>query len=156
MAAVRKVLSYHERSSASWYTHAWGKLGKQNQPSRCEEEMARSLEKRLCRQNGVGQTKWLRTGSAISVSVSFQSCQCWNWYQYLNFIFSYVWPWAKSIAISHDSYTCKSYPYTQAWPVQRINEPNNFVASVVQENHTLWQPCPKACRPKNHLDWKYC
>ena len=68
----------------------------------------------------------------------------------------HVWPWAKHISISHDSYTCQKYPNTRPYPTQRLNEPNNFVASVVFENHTLTKECPKACRPKNHQDWKTC
>ena len=70
--------------------------------------------------------------------------------------FRYVWPWAKDISIAHDSYLCKNYPFTKAFPTQRRNEPNNFVGSVVSENANLWQECPKECRPKNHLDWIHC
>ena len=70
--------------------------------------------------------------------------------------FRYVWPWAKDISIAHDSYLCKNYPFTKAFPTQRRNEPNNFVGSVVSENANLWQECPKECRPKDHLDWIHC
>ena len=45
---------------------------------------------------------------------------------------------------------------TKGFPTQRKNEPNNFVASVVSENHTLWEICPEECRPKDHLDWTHC
>ena len=45
---------------------------------------------------------------------------------------------------------------TEAFPVQRVIEPNNFVASVVQANDVLKQECPVKCRPKDHKDWKYC
>ena len=72
------------------------------------------------------------------------------------FFFRYVWPWAKRVSIGHDSYTCHSYPYTKGFPTQRKNEPNNFVASVVSENHTLWEICPEECRPKDHKDWTHC
>ena len=70
--------------------------------------------------------------------------------------FRYVWPWAKDISIAHDSYLCKNYPFTKAFPTQRRNEPNNFVGSVVSENANLWQKFPKECRPKNQLDWIHC
>jgi len=72
------------------------------------------------------------------------------------FLSRYVWPWAKKTSISHDSYTCKNYPRTKGFPTQRKNEPNNFVAAVVAENHTLWKTCPPACRPKSHPDWEHC
>ena len=71
-------------------------------------------------------------------------------------LFRYVWPWAKELSIGHDSYTCNSYPYTKGFPTQRQNKPNNFIASVVNENHTLWNVCPEECRPKDHLDWIHC
>ena len=70
--------------------------------------------------------------------------------------FRYVWPWAKDISIAHDSYLCKNYPFTKAFPTKRQNEANNFVGSVVSENANLWQECPKECRPKNHFDWIHC
>ena len=46
-------------------------------------------------------------------------------------IFRHVWFWAKDISISHDSYTCRSYPYTKSFPTRRKNEINNFVGAVV-------------------------
>ena len=67
-----------------------------------------------------------------------------------------VWSWAVKKAMQHDSYMCKNYPISRPFPTQRKMEPNNFVASVVSENATLWKRCPKACRPKDHPDWEYC
>ncbi len=58
--------------------------------------------------------------------------------------------------MGHDSYLCKKYLYSQPFPTQRKNEPNNFVAAVVNENNTLWRQCPWKCRPDDHKDWKYC
>ena len=82
----------------------------------------------------------------------------------INFIFHFflfivcrfVWPWASKNMISHDSYSCKRFSYTKAFPTKRKMEPNNFVASVVSENHVLNQSCPKICRPREHLDWEFC
>ena len=68
----------------------------------------------------------------------------------------HVWPWAKFVAMQHDSYTCHLYPHTIGWPTRRRNEPNNFVASVTSDNATLWTKCPKKCRRKGHMDWEYC
>ena len=68
----------------------------------------------------------------------------------------YVWPWSKEISIAHDSYNCKSYPYTKGFPTQRKNEINNFVGSVVLNERKLKEECPIECRPKEHLNWTYC
>ena len=92
----------------------------------------------------------------VSDSYSGNHETIWSIGEISQFIFRYVWPWAKKSSISHDAYTCKNYPNTRGFPTQRKNEPNNFVASVVAENHTLWKICPKACRPRNHLDWTHC
>ena len=73
-----------------------------------------------------------------------------------NLLTKYVWPWVKNQAMSHDSYLCLKYPNTQPFPTKRLDGPNNFVASVVYENHTLTQECPKECRPMNHQDWLTC
>ena len=72
------------------------------------------------------------------------------------FLHKYVWPWAKKDAMQHDSYLCKHYSRTRAFPVQRKNESNNFVAAVVGEKQYIWQPCPEKCRPVDHKDWTYC
>jgi len=62
----------------------------------------------------------------------------YDWGPDQQFLDRYVWPWAKELSIGHDSYNCELYPYTKGFPTQRQNEPNNFIASVVNENHTLW------------------
>ena len=73
----------------------------------------------------------------------------------------YVWPWAKSVTMSHDAFLCQNYPNTRPFPTKRIeNEVGNFVGSVVSINGSIpigkeWQ-CPIKCRPKNHTDWIYC
>ena len=71
-------------------------------------------------------------------------------------ILRFVWPWAKRNMFSHDAYHCMKYPETHPFPTKRKDEPNNFVASVIAENHTLYQKCPIQCRPKDHRDWGYC
>ena len=63
----------------------------------------------------------------------------------------YVWPWGKKQSIQHDSYLCDKYPGSISWPTERKNEPNNFVASVANENDTLWKRCPKRCRRKTRM-----
>ena len=72
------------------------------------------------------------------------------------FLFRFVWPLAKSDAVSHDSYNCTLFPNTQPFPTERIRQPNNFVGSIVISNNTLWVECPIECRPKDHPDWIHC
>ena len=72
------------------------------------------------------------------------------------FLRKYIWPWAKFDAMQHDSYFCKKYSGTRAFPVRRKNETNNFVASVVAQKQYIWKKCPEKCRPRDHPDWEYC
>ena len=70
----------------------------------------------------------------------------------------YIWPWAKKVALSHDSYTCHKFSKTSAFPTQRQPGVGNFVGSVVSLNqsvgfHGSWE-CPKKCRKKP--EWIYC
>ena len=59
--------------------------------------------------------------------------------------------------LQHDSYMCKNYPGSLAWPTKRlVDRPNNFVGSIVNENAQLTIVCPKACRAKNNPHWKFC
>ena len=52
---------------------------------------------------------------------------------------------------------CASFPGSIGFPTQRLNETNNFVASVVIENHKQEKICPRTCRRKGHEeDWIYC
>ena len=71
---------------------------------------------------------------------------------------AYVWTnfGGKAGCLQHDSYLCKRYPGSVPWPTQRLMEPNNYVGSVVVQNYTLRDVCPKECRPKDHQDWTYC
>ena len=60
----------------------------------------------------------------------------------------YVWPWAKSLALQHDSYHCDLFAKSHPWPSRRREEEaNNFVGAPVALNSTLDEPCPKKCRP---------
>ena len=72
----------------------------------------------------------------------------------------YVWPWAKKLALSHDSYTCSRFSRTTAFPTRRVAGLGNFVGSVVSLNSSIGLDehgiCPVKCRPKDHQDWLYC
>ena len=70
-------------------------------------------------------------------------------------------PWAKDVALVHDAYHCKKYANTTPFPSQRKEGPCNFVACIPElisstVHFTPKYECPRTCRPKNHLDWKYC
>lgn len=71
---------------------------------------------------------------------------------------AYVWSnfGGKSGCLQHDSYLCRRYSGSVPWPTQRPMEPNNYVGSVVVQNYTLKDVCPKECRPKDHQDWIHC
>ena len=69
-------------------------------------------------------------------------------------------PWAKDVALVHDSYHCKKFVNnTIPFPSQRKGGPCNFVGCIHGGSRLDAIPkneCPKTCRPKNHQDWKYC
>ena len=74
---------------------------------------------------------------------------------------THIWPWAKWKALSHDSYLCRKYARTSAFPTQRLDGPGNYVGSIVSLEGKLPLTkefeCPKRCRPKDHRDdWIYC
>ena len=39
----------------------------------------------------------------------------------------YVWPWAKKVSYSHDSYNCKRFSYCHAFPTKRLLGAGNYV-----------------------------
>ena len=70
-------------------------------------------------------------------------------------IFRNVWQrFGHKRSMQHDAYLCKQYRGSIGWPTKRLIEPNNFVGSVIEENHTLSEKCPIECR--RHPDWEYC
>ena len=81
-----------------------------------------------------------------------------NWRKGLDqeFLSKFLWPKAKTDAVIHDSYLCKSIKSAnnRPWPTQRIpNVPNNFVGA---NGGILNKTCPSVCRPKEHKDWTLC
>ncbi|RNA36727.1 hypothetical protein BpHYR1_050669 [Brachionus plicatilis] len=71
-----------------------------------------------------------------------------------HFLSKHVYPRIKDKSTIHDSYLCKKYPKSKPWPTQRKG--NCFVGRVGRCNETgVFKPCPKECRPHDHLDWKY-
>ncbi len=75
---------------------------------------------------------------------------------------SYVWPWAKKIALVHDSYHCQAARYKAAKRIRpfptRRDMLGNFVGSPASLNETLAcveaNHCPLACRKRP--EWLFC
>ena len=74
-------------------------------------------------------------------------------------------PWAKTYAMSHDSYFCKKYKGdVHPFRTKRPLGAGNFVGAIVTNNDSITgalpltkeYECPKECRPISHPDWKYC
>ena len=63
-------------------------------------------------------------------------------------------PWGYKNAIQHDAYTCEQFENSVGWPKKRPSEPNNFMGSVLTENHQLTEICPIKCR--RNPNWEYC
>ncbi|QQP40602.1 Uncharacterized protein FKW44_014707, partial [Caligus rogercresseyi] len=68
-------------------------------------------------------------------------------------------PLMSKLGLTHDSYHCRRYPGSQAFPSKRPIGVLNFVGAVADMNHTIHSTegnkCPKECRPKNHQDWEF-
>ena len=68
-------------------------------------------------------------------------------------------PWAKDLALSHDSYHCKNYTNTTPLPTQRIVDGHcNYIGccEVCEDYNNITYECPNECRPVDHKDWKFC
>jgi hypothetical protein len=59
----------------------------------------------------------------------------------------------KDISIIHDSYLCKRYLPSEAWPSKREGF---YYVGYTDVYKTVNEPCPIECRPINHTDWLYC
>lgn len=72
----------------------------------------------------------------------------------------HVWPWAHSVAMSHDAYSCQEFSNSSPFPTQRQAGVGNFIGSVIAINNSIpFEPkfeCPETCRPPEHQDWIYC
>ncbi|XP_042889467.1 uncharacterized protein LOC122264572 isoform X2 [Penaeus japonicus] len=70
-----------------------------------------------------------------------------------------LYPKTKGDVMSHDSFFCKKFPDGfRPFPTQRVNGQylGNYMGSREKDTHLVKKPCPVACRPKDHQDWKYC
>jgi hypothetical protein len=81
------------------------------------------------------------------------------------FLAEHLWPYAANKAMAHASYWC-IYPgwntYHRPFPTQRpLNNITNYCfvgcpKPCCDEKGFQNEPCPIACRPKEHPDWIYC
>ena len=58
--------------------------------------------------------------------------------------------------MTHDSYQCMYFPFTQPFPTKRTNMTEFVGSQYTRKTLTVQKECPLACRPKKHMDWKYC
>ena len=58
--------------------------------------------------------------------------------------------------MTHDSYQCLNFPYTRPFPTRRESLTEFVGSQITRRNITIDKECPVACRPPQHMDWKYC
>ena len=79
-------------------------------------------------------------------------------YNFMNIC--YFRPWARKIAMVHDSYLCQKYKDTsliRPFPTQRESSDCNFVGCIPElKPSRIDRECPKECRPANHQNWTTC
>ena len=72
----------------------------------------------------------------------------------------HVWPVAKAVVMSHDSYTCTMFPNSHPFPTKREDAIGNYIGGVIGHGARIKfvpeNECPANCRPKEHQDWVYC
>lgn len=73
-----------------------------------------------------------------------------------------VWPLVRDQTLSFDSYTCRYFNQgdLRPYPTQRLSKDCHLgcIRPCCQNSSSsgLTEPCPKRCRPKNHMDWSFC
>ena len=64
-----------------------------------------------------------------------------------------LWPLVRFSSVQHDSYYCDFFTGSVPFPSKR----RDFHVGCVRDcSVDDVKECPVACRPKEHLDWKYC
>lgn len=78
-----------------------------------------------------------------------------------SYLSSHVWPFARTNATVHDSYTCAMFG-GEPFPTRRSPDMYCFVSCFypccdLKYNQTArMPPCPAQCRPKEHPEWDTC
>ena len=70
------------------------------------------------------------------------------------FLRKFIWPWLKTNALSHDSYTCERFPNTTPFPTKREMKRWNYIGALEVKKSKLDVECPLKCRL--NADWIYC
>lgn len=60
--------------------------------------------------------------------------------------------WRKSII--HDSYYCRQFPNSVAFPTRRNG--TSYVGNLLEQETEPPKECPIECRPEDHNDWTFC
>lgn len=70
------------------------------------------------------------------------------------FLKKVVYKSIRNISTIHDSYLCKKFKDSKPFPYRRVMpEFVGYDGDVREDEIDL---CPKACRPSNHKNWKFC
>ena len=172
---VRKLnttTSCHERSPKPFDFTPWSFLGYILVTKKCKKQMEKSLVEHFWRPSNLRWKARQRTRSTYFARVNQKlttnfflkstkykkAVKIFEWklnVLYLIFSFRYVWKrFGKRMSMQHDAYLCQQWPGSIGWPTQRLMEPNNYVASIANDNATLVHKCPRKCRRR--LEWEYC
>jgi hypothetical protein len=80
-----------------------------------------------------------------------------------DFLGAHIWSIASPISLTHASFHCHSFGGAKIlpFPVQRQKTECFATCSICCDTkyNKSWPQdwiCPEDCRPKDHLDWKYC
>ncbi len=74
----------------------------------------------------------------------------------------HVYPTVKDKALVHDSFLCSMFHDSVPFPSKRQGALFVSFGSQMSElyeytyNKTFHAECPVECRPKDHMDWKWC
>ena len=110
---------------------------------------------------------WSLIRIAFRSRCNLRHCPDWRslYYRIYHLHFRFVYPWAKTMSVTHDSFHCVKYGGQRQrktglmlpFPTKRLEgTESNFVAAVTSNRPVLNVSCPLECRPKGHKDWSLC
>lgn len=71
------------------------------------------------------------------------------------FLREFVYERIRNMSTIHDSYMCERFKDSSPFPSQRLI-PYYVGYKSSEINFDEIYLCPKACRPEQHIDWKFC